>query len=432
MFKFLKNKEAKNAGWLIGGRVAQMVISLFVGVFTARFLGPGNSGLVDYGSAYVAFFTSLCNLGINSVIIKEFVDHPDEEGETIGTALLLRLISSILSVIVIIAIVAIVDYQETTTLVVVALCSVSLIFHIMETIRYWFQYRYLSKVTAIVTFAAYITTAAYKIILLVLQKDVQWFAFASSVDFIAVAVLLWIAYKKHNGPRLSFSMQKARSLLGKSYHYILSGIMVAVYGQTDKLMLKQMLSAEAVGYYGRATAVCAMWVFVLHAIIDAMYPTILRLYDTNKQAFEKKNKQLYAIVFYVAVFVSLGFTVFGKLIIQILYGEKFLPAVNPLRIVTWYTAFSYLGVARNAWLVCENKQKYLKYMYLFAAGGNVALNFALIPSLGASGAALASLLTELMACLVLPLFIKEVRPNVIMMLQAFALKGVFSKANKEN
>lgn len=426
MLNFLRNKEAKNAGWLIAGRVAQMVISLFVSLITARYLGPANYGLINYGAAYVAFFTSLCNLGINSVIIKEFVDKPDEEGETIGTALLLRLFSSILSVIIIIAVVAVVDYQETLTLVIVALCSVSLVFHIFETINFWFQYRYLSKITAIVTFCAYITTAVYKIVLLILGKNVKWFAFASSVDYIAVAVLLWFAYKKYNGSPLCFSIQKAKSLLGRSYHYILSGMMVAIYGQTDKLMLKQMLGAEDVGYYGTAAAVCTMWVFVLQAIIDAMYPTILRLYESNEKEFEKKNKQLYAIVFYVSTFVSLVFTGFGTLIIRIMYGQAYLPSVNPLRIITWYTAFSYLGVARNAWIVCENKQKYLKYLYLSAAVGNVILNLALIPSMGASGAALASLLTQIMTSLILPLFIKDMRRNAVLMFQAIALKGVFN------
>ena len=33
----------------------------------------------------VAFFTSLCTLGINSVIVKDFVNNPEDQGKTIGT-----------------------------------------------------------------------------------------------------------------------------------------------------------------------------------------------------------------------------------------------------------------------------------------------------------------------------------------------------------
>ena len=62
-----------------------MLLSLVVGVLTARYLGPGNYGLVNYGAAYVGFFSSLCTLGINNVIVKDFIDHPDEQGTAIGS-----------------------------------------------------------------------------------------------------------------------------------------------------------------------------------------------------------------------------------------------------------------------------------------------------------------------------------------------------------
>ena len=86
-FVFLKNKEIKNAGWMIGCRVVQMIISFVVGILTARYLGPSNYGLIGYASAYIAFFSSFCTLGINSIIIKDFVEHPKEQGTAIGTAL---------------------------------------------------------------------------------------------------------------------------------------------------------------------------------------------------------------------------------------------------------------------------------------------------------------------------------------------------------
>ena len=71
---------------------------------------------------------------------------------------------------------------------------------------------------------------------------------------------------------------------------------------------------------------------------------------------------MYAIVFYLSAMVSLGFLLLGKYIILMLYGETYRGSIAPLKIITWYTAFSYLGVARNTWIVCEHKQKYLKYL----------------------------------------------------------------------
>ena len=420
--RFLKNKEVGNAGWLIGGKVFQMLISLVVGVITARYLGPSNYGLIGYGTAYVTFFSAFCTLGLNSVIIKDFVDHKDEQGEAIGSAIVMRLVSSVLSSLMIIGFVSIIDRNEPTTIAVVALCSVGTIFHVFETFNFWFQSQYKSKVTSIATLTAYIITSVYKIILLMIGKDVRWFAFSTSVDYIVVAVFLYVAYRKFHGKKLKFSIKKSKSLLKISYNYILSTMMVAIYGQTDKLLLKQLCDDSSVGYFTTATTVCAMWVFVLQAIIDSVYPTILNLKGKDQLQYERKNRQLYAIVFYVSCLVSVGFLVLGDFVIKILYGEAYMPAAGILKVVSWYTAFSYLGVARNAWIVSEGKQKYLKYIYGAAAILNVVMNLILIPVMGTIGAATATLITQILTSIVLPIMFKELRPNTKLMLEAICLK----------
>lgn len=420
--KLLKNRTAQNASWLIFGRIAQMIISFFVGILTARFLGPSNYGLIGYAGAYTAFFMAFCTLGINSILVKEFVLRPDDEGEIIGTTLILRVVSSILSSITILIIVSILDSGEKTTLYVVALCSIGTVFHVFEVFNYWFQAKLQSKVTAIASLIAYMVTAIYKVILIVTGKSVYWFAFATSVDYICIAILLLIAYFKFGGKKLSFSFLCAKDLLKQSYHFILSSLMVSIYGQTDKLMLKQMISETEVGYYSTATAICSMWCFVLTAIIDSFYPSIIEASEKDEELFKKRNKQLYAMIFYISVFVSVIFFIFSPLIIKILYGNEFLPAVNPLRIVTWYTAFSYLGVARNAWIVCKKRQKYLKYIYILAAVANIILNLIFIPLFGASGAAIASLISQILTSIVLPLFLKGLRENSVMMIKAILFR----------
>jgi len=170
--------------------------------------------------------------------------------------------------------------------------------------------------------------------------------------------------------------------------------------------------------------VCSMWCFVLSAIIDSMYPSIMEAHKKDEEMFAKRNRQLYAIIFYVSVVVSLILTAFAEWVILLLYGEAYLPSVSPLRIVTWYTAFSYLGVARNAWIVCKEKQKYLKYVYFSAALANVVLNLVFIPLWGASGAAVASLVAQVLTTMVVPFFIKGLRENSKLMIEAIFLKRI--------
>lgn len=427
-----KNKVVKNAGWIIGGKVTNKLLAFVVGIFAARYLGPSNYGLINYAAAYATFFASLCTLGINSVIVKNFVDHPQQEGETIGTTLVLRALSSLLSALTIVGIVSIVDRGERLTVVVVALYSVGLVFQVFDTLNYWFQARLQSKYSALAELISYAAMSVYKIVLLIRGKSVEWFAVASALEYTVLAVLLLAAYFKNGGTKFSCSMAKAKELLKSSGSFIIAGLMISVYACTDKLMLKQMLGPDAVGHYALAVSVSTAWAFVLSAVIDSLYPEIVQSFQTDRLRYERKNRQLYAIVFYVSVLVSALICVIARPFVAIIYGETYLPAVVPLRIVVWYTAFSYLGVARNAWIVCENRQKYLKYLYVSAAVLNVLLNLVLIPRSGASGAAAASLITQIATTVVLPALIRPLRSNCRLMLDAVLLRGVLPEKQRDH
>ena len=299
-----------------------------------------------------------------------------------------------------------------------------MVFHVFNAFNYWFQRHLKSKFTAIAAFVAYIVTAAYRVVLMISGQSVTWFALATSVDYVCVAVLLVYFYKKEGGRSLGFSWKYGVHLLSRSKHYILAGLMASIYGQTDKLMLKQLMDDAMVGYYGVAVSLSTMWGFVLQAVIDSVSPRIIDFWGKDRRMFERRNRQLYAMVFYFAVGVSLVISLLAKPIVLILYGQQYAPTVLPLRIVVWYTAFSYLGVARNAWMVCENRQKYLKYLYTAAAAINVVLNWFLIPIWGAAGAAATSLLTQIATTIFLPAVVKPLRPNVKLMLEAILLRDL--------
>ena len=425
--KLLESRTIQNASWLIAGRIVHMILSFVIGLLTARYLGPSNYGLINYATAYSTFFNAFCTLGINSVIVKNLIDHPNEEGETIGTTLILRLASSFLSLCTIFAIVRVIDANEPLTILIVVLYCVGLCFQVFDTFNYWFQSKLKSKYYAIATLISYLTASGYRAILLINGKDIRWFAVANSVDYCVVAVLLFVFYKINHGPKLSFSLKKSKELLSASCNYILSGLMIAVYGATDKLMLKQMLDEEVVGYYSLALSISTMWVFVLSAIIDSLKPTIMRYHNEDKKIYGQLNIRLYAIVFYLSLFASLGIVIVSPLFISIIYGNEYLPAVTPLRIIVWYVAFSYMGVARNIWIVCERKQRYLKYIYAGSAILNVALNWMTIPIWGANGAAVSTLITQISTIFVFPLFIKDFAPNTKLILDAIKLKGLLRK-----
>ena len=230
-------------------------------------------------------------------------------------------------------------------------------FYCFDSYKQWFQAKLLSKYYAIATIISYSVVTVYKILLLVNGKSVEWFAVSNSIDYLLMAVVLCFFYHKSLGPALSVSLKKAKELLSESCNYILSGLMIAIYGSTDKFMLKQLLNESEVGYYSLALSLSCIWTFILSAIIESLSPSIIQYRALDKDKYDKANVRLYAIVFYISLLSALGVCLLAPLIIGVLYGREYLDAVKPLRIVVWYVAFSYLGVARDIWVACEGKQK---------------------------------------------------------------------------
>ena len=413
----LKNRVFKNASWIIGCKVGQMIINLVVGMLTARYLGPSNYGVINYAASIVAFVTPIMQLGMNNILVQEIVNGPEKEGETLGTAITMSVCSSLLCIVGVVAFVNIANAGEHETILVCLLYSFVLVFQAFEMIVYWFQAKLLSKYTSIMMFAAYVVVAAYKIYLLVTEKNVYWFAAAQAIDAALIAIGCIIIYKKLGGQKLSFSKAAAKRMFSKSHFYIVSSMMVTIFAQTDKIMIKLMLNNEETGYYSAALTVAALSSFVFTAIVDSMRPTIFESKNQSEAEFEYRLILLYSIVIYLSLAQCLVMTALANPIIRFLYGAQYMPAASALQIGVWYTTFSYLGMVRNIWILAENKQKYLWQINLSGALANVVLNYLLIPIMGINGAALASLITQFFTNVIVGYIIKPIRKNNAIMLR---------------
>lgn len=424
IFKLAKTKVAQNTIWIIAERIFQMIISLIVGALSARYLGPSNYGLINYGTSIVTFFLSIAKLGLENIIIKEYIENKNKNGEIIGTALVMRIISSLISICLIYILVTILKPNEELVKIITLIQSISLIFQSYEIIDYWFQSRLDSKYVSISKSIAYTLVSVYKIFLLITKKTVIWFAVSTTIDYIVIFIILIIIYKKTCNQKISFSKNTAKKLLKKSYHFIISGMFVTLYMQMDKIMIGNYLSEYYVGLYSAATTICTLWSFIPEAIINSMRPTIYESKKNNEQNYLNKLRLLYCIIFWMGILFSIIITIFSKLIITILYGKNYLLAQSSLIIVVWYTAFAYLGSARGVWIVCEEKNRYSKKYIMIGAIINLLLNYLLIPRFGIEGAAIATLISQAVVAIFAPLLYKETRISTKYMLEGIIFKGV--------
>ncbi len=414
----MKNRVVNNAMWIIGCKIVQALLGLVVSMLTARYLGPSNYGLINYAISLVAFLTPIMKLGLDSIVVQEIINSEEKnEGTILGTVITLTCLSSVISIIAVAAFATIANPGETTTHIVCYIYSLILLFYALELMQYWFQAKLLSKYTSITMLIAYVITTAYQIFLLATSKNIYWFVFVKTLDVMIVDAILIGLYHKLGTSKLRFSIEHARRMLNKSKHYILSNIMIVIFAQTDKIMLKMLIDESATGYYSAAVTIAAMTNFVFAAIIDSARPSIFESKKNNNLVFEEKLTKLYSIIIYFSLAQSVVFTLFARLIIKILYGAAYAPAVPALQIVIWYTTFSYLGSVRNIWVLAENKQSILWKINLTGALANVILNSVLIPPLGIIGAAIASLITQFFTNVVTGYIFKSIRFSNTLMIK---------------
>lgn len=420
----MNNRVYKNAAWIIGCKIVQSLLNLVIGLLTARYLGPSNYGIINYVASIVAFAMPIMQLGLKNTLVKEFVQSPEREGEILGTALMINIVSSFFCILGCVSFVMIADAGDMETVLVCALYSLTLLFQATEMTQYWFQSKLLSKYPSIATLCAYLVVAIYKLYLLITQKSVAWFALSNVLDYFLISVILMMIYRKLGGQTLRVHWKLGWQMLSRSKYYIIPSLMVMIFQHTDRIMIKMMVGETETGMYSAAIACIGISGFVFSAILDTARPIILETKGKNQVLYETRVTQLYSVISYLSLAQSVGMTVIAKPLVRLLYGSEYAGSAEILAVAVWYITFGYYGTVRNIWILAEEKQKYLTRINIAGAIANVVLNACLIPFLGAIGAAIASLTTQFFTNVFIGFILKPIRRNNDLMVKSWNPKVI--------
>ena len=264
---------------------------------------------------------------------------------------------------------------------------------------------------------AYTVVSVYKIFLLVTKKSIYWFAVAHAIEYGIIGIALILIYYRESPQRLAVSLRCAKRLLSKSHHYILAALMVKIFHNTDHIMLKIITGDAENGFYSAAVTCTTICQFVYMAIIDSTRPSILSQKKAGSPQWEMTLSKLYSVIVYLALAQSAVFTIFAEHIIYLTYDQNYMNAVPVLRILVWYEAFSCIGVIRNIWILASEKHSILWKINFTGIIVNIVINAILIPKIGARGAAIASLATQIMTNFVLGFIYKPLYENNLILMK---------------
>lgn len=370
----------------------RMISAIFVGIYVARYLGPERFGVLSYAIAVVSIFMAISRLGMESILVRELVKHPGEKQQYIGTAFSLMLIAAMIGIGLVTGIISMFENDFQTKLYV-WIISIGLLFQTFLVVDYAFQAQVQAKFSSIAKSIALAFSAIIKVYLVLIQADLLLFAVAYVLDQALIACFLIVMYIKRQQPRFLFilNIQLVKPLLKSSWPIVLSALGGILYMRVDQVMIKNMLDAEQLGLYAAATRIYAGWIIIPFILAISLLPAIVRLKSGSPEQYEKNLVRLFALVFWMSIFVATITSFFSDLIIQLTFGVAYAGAGNTLAIVMWTAAFTALGSVTARYLTVENMEKKIAFRTAVALVINVTLNIILIPIYGIEGAAIATL-----------------------------------------
>jgi O-antigen/teichoic acid export membrane protein len=414
-------KIVDNIGWLFFDKILRMGLGLLIGVWVARYLGPEQFGLLSFATAFVGLFGAVATLGLQSIVVRNIVQYPSCKNETLGTAAVLQLLAGLVAYVSILLAIFWLRPDDAFAKLIVAILGSGMLFKFSEIALYWFESQVMSKYMVWVQNSCFLVFAGIKVMLILQGAPLIAFAWVILAEAIATALLMvamftWRGFKIKS---LTVSFEKVKALLLDSWPLMLSGMAIMVYMKIDQIMLGQMLGDKAVGIYSAATRISEVWYFIPTVVVASVFPSILVAKKQSEELYQARTQRLYDLMVWMSVAIALPMTFLAEPIVTLLYGYEFKESSLVLAIHIWTSLFVFLGVASSQWLIAENLQILSLQRTALGAITNIGLNLLLIPSDGAVGAAIATLIAQIVAAFLFDILQKKTRKMFCMKLKAF-------------
>lgn len=420
LLDFKKNDDfwrvVKNSGWLIVDKLARGFFTLFVGIWVARYLGPGRYGELSYVISFLAFFQVASTLGLDNIVVRDIahVQHDDDIknpkeklGEILGTVFVMRMVAGILFWIIATAGMAIFSSGEVVFLVFLA--GAPLLFQSVDTIDIWFQSQSQSRLTVLAKMFAYTLANGIRIVFIMLELPLIYFALAILIEWALAAGALIYAYRSFNcGSRMTLNLQKIGiKLIKESWPYLLSGIAIISYQKIDQLMIKWLIGEYSLGIYSAILPLATTWYFVPMIFSVGLMPILAKKMKISRSKFLHLFRNIYMIFLTIGIVISALVATSASLLVSLLFGNTYELGVNALSIYSLSIIPASLGFAYNLYLVNEGKSQIAFYRTLAGAFVTFLFGWYLIPLYGLEGASIAAVMGYIVSDLLMPIILSN-------------------------
>lgn len=381
-----------NAGWLFADNILRIGVGLIVSVWVTRYLGPEQFGLLNYATAFVTLFSSIALLGLDGIIVRDFIRKPDRRDEIMGTAIAVKFAGGLIMTALCLLSIYLFHPDDYQSMALVGIISLGLVFQSFGTFEFWFQSQIQSKYCVIARSSAFLIIAAAKIGLILSKAPLTAFAWAGAAEIIIGSVALVAAYR-YTGLRLG-SLRVSRSfameMLRDSWPLIFADIVTVIYMRVDRIILGETVGNHELGVYSVAILVAETLWLVPRALSASLYPDIVEAKGISDELFHSKIQRYYRIMAFFTYIVALPVTLLGYWAVPLIFGSAYAQAGTLLAGLIWTGMFINLGLARSSYLTVMNWTRLHSVTDFLGCVVYLALNLVLIPRYGGMGAVIAS------------------------------------------
>ena len=342
-------------------------------------------------------------------MVREVTKTPSQGKLYLSNILGLKIGTSLVTLVLVFLIFRMTDLPQTT-LNLLWILSISLLFNtISQTLWHYGncfkEFFYHSVLWA----ASNIIKAGFGVTLVLLFHELEPLVWGVVVAEAISLILSFCVVRRRFGlfvPEFQFAVWK--DFLIRSAPIAMGMIFSVLYFRLDIVMLQLMTEDKVVGFYSAAYKLFEVAVVLPHSFMLVLFPTLVEEYHSDRSKFKARFKKALKMYSLIGGSIALVLWVFSQGVITLMYGDKFLPSISVLDILSGVILLFFINFLLSNILIISGRERSNTWNLVGATVLNAILNLALIPLYGAIGAAWATLFCEVGLILMLSLQVQKV------------------------
>lgn len=389
--------------------ISAFIFPLISFPYVSRILGPSGTGNVSFATSIVAYFALFAQLGIPTYGIRATARVRDDKellSRTVQEIFIINILMSILTYIVFFVVLNIVPQMSDDKLLFMIVSST--IF--FNAIGMDWLYKGLEKYTYITTVSILFKFIALILMFVLIHQKRDYVIYGAISIFAASASNICNLLNVHKYIYLKpIGNYDFKVHLRPICIFFAMACATTIYTNLDTVMLGFMKSNTEVGYYNAAVKIKTVLLGVVTSLGAVLLPRASYYIENNLiDEFKRISSKAINFVILISFPLALYFIIFAKEGIFFLSGDAYAKAILPMQILMPTLIFIGLtNIMGIQMLIPLGKEKVVLYSEIAGAIVDLAINTVLIPIMASSGAAIGTLVAEMVVWIVQYIALKE-------------------------